>query len=82
MTDQRHSTDGAGTAEKQDEVRIRRACVAAFVVGFGTALAFFVLFPGLPHVVDLGALLTSFLVGGLAQWGCRVLMVRRVGGRG
>lgn len=79
MNDQRH---GADAAEKEDVIRLRRACVASFVVGFGASLAFFVFFPGMPHVVDLGAVLVSLLVGGAAQWWCRVLMVRRAASRG
>lgn len=56
--------------------RRRRAGVVAFLVGLVAALAFLAFFPGLPHVIDWGAILVSLAVGGLAQWGCRSWMAR------
>ncbi|MER5932707.1 hypothetical protein [Streptomyces sp. NPDC002054] len=46
----------------------RRAGLAAFAVGTASAFAFFAFFPGLPHVIDWGAIITSLIVGGLARW--------------
>ncbi|MGW4165716.1 hypothetical protein ACWEGX_02105 [Streptomyces chartreusis] len=54
----------------------RRAAIAAFLGGFFAALAFFAFFPGLPHIIDWGAILASLAVGSLAQWGCRSWMKR------
>ncbi|RST11124.1 hypothetical protein E2C00_10045 [Streptomyces sp. WAC05374] len=62
--------------EGPEEARRRRAGVAAFVVGMVGTLAFFAFFPGLPHVIDWGAILVALVVGGLARWGCRVWVTR------
>jgi hypothetical protein len=51
--------------------RRRQAGTAAFFVGLVAALAFFAFFPGLPHVIDWGAILVSLGVGGIARWGCQ-----------
>ncbi|WP_307783277.1 hypothetical protein [Streptomyces sp. MBT53] len=51
--------------------RRRRAGIAAFLSGLVLTLAFFAFFPGLPHVIDWGAILVSLAAGGLAQWSCR-----------
>ncbi|MGX9887315.1 hypothetical protein [Streptomyces sp. NPDC002276] len=51
--------------------RRRRAGIAAFLSGLAATLAFFAFFPGLPHVIDWGAILVSLAVGGLAQWCCQ-----------
>ncbi|WP_262063151.1 hypothetical protein [Streptomyces sp. STR69] len=51
--------------------RRHRAGVTAFLSGLLAALAFFAFFPGLPHVIDWGAILVSLAVGGLAQWCCQ-----------
>jgi len=53
------------------ETRRRRAGITGFLVGLVAASAFFAFFPGLPHVIDWGAILASLAVGGLARWGCR-----------
>ena len=53
--------------------------IAAFVAGVTVALAFFAFFaffPGLPHVIDWGAVLLSLLMGGLARWGCRAWLTK------
>ncbi|CAM5494808.1 hypothetical protein [Streptomyces pilosus] len=63
-TDQRLST------------RRRRAGTVAFVVGLAASLAFFAFFPGLPHVIDWGAILVSLAVGALARRGCRSWIAR------
>ncbi|MGW2417974.1 hypothetical protein ACWC0C_01725 [Streptomyces sp. NPDC001709] len=54
----------------------RRSRIAVFLGGLVATLAFFAFFPGLPHVIDGGAILVSLAVGGLAQWGCRTWMTR------
>ncbi|SED86223.1 hypothetical protein SAMN05216489_04703 [Streptomyces sp. 3213] len=56
--------------------RRRRAGITAFLSGFVATLAFFAFFPGLPHVIDWGAILVSLAVGGLAQWCCQSWMTR------
>ncbi|MEU2899375.1 hypothetical protein ACWC4E_28620 [Streptomyces sp. NPDC001273] len=58
------------------QTRRRRAGIAAFLVGLVTSLAFFAFFPGLPHVIDWGAIIVSLIVGGLARWGCQSWITR------
>ncbi|MBN0044932.1 hypothetical protein JS756_12595 [Streptomyces actuosus] len=72
MTDQQQ---GPGPY-RVGEARRRRAGIGAFLVGFVATLAFFGFFPGLPHVIDWGAILAALLVGGLARWGCQTWMAR------
>lgn len=67
--------------ERELRVRRRRGGVVAFFVGGVASLAFFAFFPGLPHVIDLGAILVSLAVGALAQWACRSWIARRARGR-
>ncbi|MFJ3922814.1 hypothetical protein [Streptomyces sp. NPDC090022] len=50
------------------EAKRRRAGITAFLTGAGASFAFFAFFPGLPHVIDWGAILVSFAVGGLIRW--------------
>ncbi len=50
------------------EARRRRAGVIAFLSGVAAAFAFFAFFPGLPHVIDWGAIIVSLAVGCLARW--------------
>ncbi|MEV5936608.1 hypothetical protein AB0L56_28750 [Streptomyces sp. NPDC052079] len=59
MTDQQQEPE-PGHAE---ETRRRRAGFVAFVVGLVATLAFFGFFPGLPHVIDWGAILVALVVG-------------------
>ncbi len=49
----------------------------AFAVGLVGALTFFAFFPGLPHVIDWGAVLVGLGVGGLMRWGCVAWLGRR-----
>ncbi|AWZ15904.1 hypothetical protein [Streptomyces sp. ICC1] len=58
------------------EAKRRRAGIAAFLTGAAASLAFFAFFPGLPHVIDWGAILTSLAVGGLARRARQVHMTR------
>ncbi|WP_406169263.1 hypothetical protein [Streptomyces sp. NBC_00996] len=58
------------------ETRRRRAGITAFLVGLVATLAFFAFFPGLPHVVDWGAILVSLAVAGLARWACQSWMTK------
>lgn len=57
---------------QEQETRRRRPGIVAFVAGLVSTLAFFAFFPGLPHVIDGGAVLVAFVVafvvGGLARW--------------
>ncbi|WP_089105314.1 hypothetical protein [Streptomyces hyaluromycini] len=58
------------------ETRRRRVGITSFLVGLVVTLAFFAFFPGLPHIVDWGALLVSLAVGGLARWACQSWMTK------
>jgi hypothetical protein len=61
----------------QDEVvvaRRRRNGIAGFIAGFVVSIGFFGFFPGLPHVIDWGAILVSLVVGGAARWAARKWM--------
>ncbi|GAA0578916.1 hypothetical protein GCM10010394_04320 [Streptomyces crystallinus] len=55
----------------------RRAGIAAFLAGLAAALALFALLPGLPHVIDWGAVLVSLAAGGLTRWACQSWMTRK-----
>ncbi|MFD3870364.1 hypothetical protein [Streptomyces sp. NPDC058623] len=46
----------------------RRAGITAFLTGAAASFAFFAFFPGLPHVIDWGAIITSVAVGALTRW--------------
>ncbi|WP_043687730.1 hypothetical protein [Streptomyces xylophagus] len=72
MTEQKKAQD----PDETSETRRRRAGVVAFLSGLVAALVFFAFFPGLPHVIDWGAILVSLAVGGLAQWCCRAWIAR------
>lgn len=69
MTDQQQGQDEAW------ETRRRRVGIGGFVGGAVVALVFFAFFPGLPHVIDSGAVVVS-LVGGVTRWAVQ----RRMGG--
>ncbi|MEU7602512.1 hypothetical protein [Streptomyces sp. NPDC041003] len=64
------------TAPAREATR-RRAGIPAFLTGAAASFAFFAFFPGLPHVIDWGAIITSLAVGGLARWAWRSHMARR-----
>ncbi|MFB7177663.1 hypothetical protein ACFCYI_08170 [Streptomyces sp. NPDC056257] len=49
------------------EARHRRAGIAAFLIGTAASFACFAFVPGLPHVIDWGAVIASLAVGGLAR---------------
>ncbi|MFG2128728.1 hypothetical protein ACGFNV_13160 [Streptomyces sp. NPDC048751] len=53
------------------EVRRRRVGVGGFFVGVCVALGFFAFFPGMPHVIDWGAIVVALVVGVAVRWGCR-----------
>ncbi|GAA0323520.1 hypothetical protein GCM10010302_73350 [Streptomyces polychromogenes] len=50
------------------EAKRGRAGVGPFLIGTAASFAFFAFFPGLPHVIDWGAILISLAIGGLARW--------------
>ncbi|MFF5972134.1 hypothetical protein ACFY7C_11515 [Streptomyces sp. NPDC012769] len=55
----------------QDEAAVgrrRRNGIAGFAGGFVVSIAFFAFFPGLPHVIDWGAIIVSLAVGVGARW--------------
>ncbi|MDX2698176.1 hypothetical protein Sipo8835_40035 [Streptomyces ipomoeae] len=58
------------------KTRRRRAGITAFLLGLVVTMAFFAFFPGLPHVIDWGAILASLAVGGLARWACQSWMTQ------
>ncbi|MEU2385761.1 hypothetical protein ABZ606_13995 [Streptomyces sp. NPDC012461] len=57
--------------ESVREGRRQRGGGVAFAVGLVAGLAFFAFFPGLPHVIDWGAIVVSLAVGALARWAWR-----------
>ncbi|MER7837275.1 hypothetical protein ABTY98_15530 [Streptomyces sp. NPDC096040] len=63
--------------EQPGEPRRRSAGVAAFAAGLVLTLAFFAFFPGLPHVIDWGAIVVAILVGALTRWICQSWMGKR-----
>ncbi len=71
--------DGQSALQRQ-EARRRRVGNVAFLVGMALVLAFFGFSPGLPHVIDWGAILVSLVGGGLARWRCRAWMAKRTKG--
>ncbi|MGW3659841.1 hypothetical protein ACWD6R_31185 [Streptomyces sp. NPDC005151] len=74
MNDQQQEQDEAGRTRRQ-------AGIAAFVAALVVTLGFFAFFPGLPHVIDWGAILLSLAVGGIARWACRSWLTKRNAGR-
>ncbi|MEU9098929.1 hypothetical protein [Streptomyces sp. NPDC048361] len=64
------------------EGKRRRAGILAFAVGAAATLAFFAFFPGLPHVVDWGAVLLALLVGATARWAWQAHVTKKHGGAG
>ncbi|MEV0262858.1 hypothetical protein AB0I49_16175 [Streptomyces sp. NPDC050617] len=60
----------------------RRAGIIAFAIGAAASLTFFAFFPGLPHVIDWGAVLASLVIGALARraWLARTRRKRTNGG--
>ncbi|MFD9521343.1 hypothetical protein [Streptomyces sp. NPDC059979] len=50
------------------QARRRRAGIVAFLAGVVAGFAFFAFFPGLPHVIDWGAIIASLVVGALSRW--------------
>ncbi|MFI5860881.1 hypothetical protein [Streptomyces sp. NPDC051546] len=59
------------------EARLRRAGLTAFLAATAASFAFFAFFPGLPHVIDWGAIITSLAAGALARWARRSQLSRR-----
>lgn len=66
----------------EDPTRVakrRRLGVTAFLTGTAASFAFFAFFPGLPHVIDWGAIITSVAVGALTRWAWQARTARRDG---
>ncbi|MCX5123475.1 hypothetical protein OG898_10010 [Streptomyces sp. NBC_00193] len=59
------------------EAKLRRAGLTSFLVAAAASFAFFAFFPGLPHVIDWGAIVTSLAVGALARWARRSHLSKR-----
>jgi hypothetical protein len=55
----------------------RRPATLAFLAGTAASLAFFAFFPGLPHVIDWGAILVSLTTGALSRWTYRTWHKKR-----
>ncbi|MGC0332134.1 hypothetical protein RKD23_005124 [Streptomyces sp. SAI-170] len=72
MVEQHHGSE----LDQAGQTRRRRAGIAAFMTGLLVTLAFFAFFPGLPHVIDAGAIVVSLVVGAVSQWACRAWMSR------
>ncbi|MGW6705371.1 hypothetical protein ACWGDE_10820 [Streptomyces sp. NPDC054956] len=72
-------TAGPTPGDAAREAARRRAGIVAFLLGAAASLAFFAFFPGLPHVIDWGAIITSLAVGGLARWARQARMTRKSG---
>ncbi|MFG2788452.1 hypothetical protein [Streptomyces sp. NPDC048419] len=75
MTDQR-PVPGPEQSTRSRETRRRWVGNGAFLAAFVACIAFFGFFPGLPHVIDWGAIIVSLIVGGLARWMCRSRMTK------
>ncbi|MCP3758397.1 hypothetical protein [Streptomyces sp. TBY4] len=50
------------------EAKRHRAGLAAFLAATALSFAFFAFWPGLPHVIDWGAIITSLAAGALTRW--------------
>ncbi|AIR98943.1 hypothetical protein [Streptomyces glaucescens] len=74
MIDQRRRRPGGDRGTRR-----RRAGIVGFLGGLAGPVALFGFFPGLPHVIDAGALLVALAVGLAGRWVCRDRVVR--GGR-
>ncbi|WLW55521.1 hypothetical protein [Streptomyces sp. YU58] len=72
MVEQQQRKNG----DQVEEARRQRAGIAAFLAGLISTLAFFAFGPGLPHVIDWGAILVALAVGVLARWACQSRMTR------
>ncbi|MFE3553828.1 hypothetical protein ACFXKW_03015 [Streptomyces sp. NPDC059193] len=59
------------------ETERRRAGIVAFLVGVAAAFGFFAFFPGLPHVIDWGAIIAAAAVGGLVRWAWLAHLAKR-----
>ncbi|MDJ0385853.1 hypothetical protein [Streptomyces sp. G-G2] len=55
----------------------RRAGIAAFAVGAAATLAVFAFTPGLPHVIDWGAIIAAVALGALARWAWLTHLARK-----
>ncbi|MCB5166097.1 hypothetical protein LG634_14785 [Streptomyces bambusae] len=67
-----HQTPG----DPDQTAKLRRASTVAFLVGAAASLAAFAFLPGLPHVIDWGAILVSLAVGALIRWAYRTRSAR------
>ncbi|MGW7343344.1 hypothetical protein [Streptomyces sp. NPDC054854] len=59
------------------EAKRRRVGLIAFLTGTAASFAFFAFFPGLPHVIDWGAIITSVAVGALTRWAWQARTTRK-----
>ncbi|WP_328620670.1 hypothetical protein [Streptomyces sp. NBC_00354] len=59
------------------DARLRRSGIGAFLAGAAATLAFFAFFPGLPHVIDWGAIIAALAIGGLARWALQYRLRKR-----
>lgn len=68
--------------DENQRQQLRRAGIVAFAAASAVTLAFFAFFPGLPHVVDWGAVLVALGLGAGARYVVRGWVRRRVGRAG
>ncbi|MFJ4702504.1 hypothetical protein ACIP5N_30540 [Streptomyces sp. NPDC088768] len=61
-------TPETSSQDPAQDSKHRRVGIIAFALGAAASLAFFAFFPGLPHVIDWGAILGSLAVGALTRW--------------
>jgi hypothetical protein len=73
MVEQQHQQG----SDASEQARRRRTGVVGFLCGLLASLAFFAFFPGLPHVIDVGAIVVSVVVGVLTRWACLARWERR-----
>ncbi|MDX2707873.1 hypothetical protein PV350_34235 [Streptomyces sp. PA03-6a] len=66
-------------SDENQPQQLRRAGIAAFAATSVVTLASFALFPGLPHVIDWGAVLVALVLGAVARHGVRSWLRRRSG---
>ncbi|MFF7211007.1 hypothetical protein ACFZAU_10760 [Streptomyces sp. NPDC008238] len=63
--------------DENQRQRLRRVGIAAFASASAVTLAFFAFFPGLPHVVDWGAVLVALGLGAGARHVARAWVRKR-----
>ncbi|MBV2353711.1 hypothetical protein KUM39_04930 [Streptomyces sp. J2-1] len=68
---ERQQQSGTDRDRPEGAGRRRGGEIAAFGIGVLVTLAYFGFFPGLPHVIDGGAIVVAVVAGLVARWGWR-----------